>query len=104
MAAVFASLLLNAHAQAMPLDCHTAKVSVSTTHGPLTTSDDHHDKALKDKLCCANACVVCVASIPSPALVAWSDYIDPSYFPVVLASMTGQDTPAVFEPPRSTLF
>lgn len=101
MAAVFASLLLNAHAQAMPSDCHTAEVSVSTTHGPLASDPDHHDKAFRGKLCCSNACVVCVANIPSPVSVAWSDYIGPSYFPVMLTRMTGQDAPAVFEPPRS---
>lgn len=105
LAVIVAGLLLNAHAQAMPSDCHTAEISGSTAHGPLTLPDlDHHDMALKDKVCCASACVVCVVSIPSPAFVAWSDYNDPSYFPVVLASMTGQGTPAVFEPPRSILF
>ncbi len=106
MAAAFAGLLLNAQAQAMPSDCHTAEAAVSTVHALLQQAPadgGHQEKQLKDRLCCTGACIVCVASLPSPAASAWSGYVAPSYFPGAFAGMTGQGAPAVFEPPRSIL-
>lgn len=104
MAAIIAGLLFNAPVQAMSADCHTDKMVVWTAQAlhPAPAAGDHHqDNALKDKLCCAKACAMCVASIPSPASVTLRDEPTPSYFAERLVSLSGQDAPAVFEPPRS---
>lgn len=108
LAAVVAGLLLNTPAQAMPADCHTADVTVqvllASPQQASVDADHHHGKVFKGTLCCAKACAVCVAAIPSPALVAWSNKITPSYFPDALVGLSGQAAPDVFEPPRSILF
>lgn len=107
MAAVVAGLLLNAPVQAMAADCHTEGVVVGTVHTPrqLAPADgDHHqNSALKDKLCCAKTCAVCIGNIPPPASVALGNEPTPAYFADWLVSMTGQHSPAVFEPPRLIL-
>ncbi len=107
MAAVVAGLLLNAPIQAMAADCHTEGVAVGTVHAPPqfapADGDHHQNSALKDKLCCAKTCAVCIGSIPSPASVALGYEPTPAYFTDRLVSLSGQDSPAVFEPPRSIL-
>lgn len=104
LAAIIAGLLLNAPAQAMSADCHIERMVVSIGDTPLEVApagDHHRDKTMTDRLCCAKACIVCGASIPSSASVAWTDDIPPAYSGDQLTGMTGQNTPAVFEPPRS---
>ncbi len=105
LAVVVAGLLLNTPAKAMSGDCHTADVAVHTKlASPQQGSEDadhHHKKPLKGKLCCASACAVCVAAIPSPASMAWNADTAPSYFLDTLVGLSGQDAPAVFKPPRS---
>ncbi|MFD1328846.1 hypothetical protein [Mycoplana ramosa] len=107
LAVLIAGLLLNAPAQAMPADCHTADVAVqgllASPQQASVDGDHHHGKTVKDTLCCAKSCAICGAAIPSPASSAWSNEITPSYFPTALVGLSGQDAAAVFEPPRSNL-